>query len=214
MPTRKTKTLAVAAAVAVIGTAAFLQYRRDQVAANGPDSTQTPDALPSTTADDGPPRQRPRPSVRRLADPAARERILRALLATRQHRASTSTAGSRNVSQTAENRAGAEAPSERAQYVRESVRAIVPLLLECYEQSLGRAPSLAGKVVVDFTIDGEPDIGGVVSSSEIVREETSITDKSFLECVSETMFGIEIDPPESGVTIRVRYPFEFTPAEQ
>lgn len=151
-----------------------------------------------------------RSRVRRLADPRQRERILEAIRQARRHRSEVA-AGRRAPDRRDEAAEDSEEPSPDPEYIRESVRDILPLLVECYENALERSPELAGKVVVDFTIEGEPDVGGVIGASEIA-EGTTIEDDELRECISETMYAIEIDPPTGGGSIRVTYPFEFRSA--
>jgi RNA polymerase sigma factor (sigma-70 family) len=97
-----------------------------------------------------------------------------------------------------------------AAYVDSAVRELRPLLLQCYETALDSHPGLAGKLVVHFTIEGDPDIGGVVGDSEVDAAASTIQDAAMGECVTQTMYALEIDPPPGG-TADVRYPFVFTP---
>jgi len=99
------------------------------------------------------------------------------------------------------------------QYIRAAVREIIPLLGDCYLEGMLRNPKLAGKVVVDFTIEGEPDVGGVVGESAIDAKESDLADPAVRECIQETIYALEIDPPASGGVVRVHYPFEFRPGE-
>jgi len=64
---------------------------------------------------------------------------------------------------------------------------------------------------VNFTIEGEPGVGGVVGDSEIDPDKSTLADPQMRECVQETMYGLEIDPPRDGGTVRVTYPFMFAP---
>jgi hypothetical protein len=90
------------------------------------------------------------------------------------------------------------------------VKAIIPQLLECYEDGLARNPKIGGTIVVDFTIEGEPEVGGVVGQSAIDPEKSTLIDPAVRECIQETMYALEIDPPESGGVVRVHYPFAFS----
>ncbi|MGE3547868.1 MAG: hypothetical protein AB7L28_28340, partial [Kofleriaceae bacterium] len=109
-------------------------------------------------------------------------------------------------------------------YIRSAVRDIVPLLAECYSAALVRKPSLAGTVMVSFEIAGEPDIGGVITDSFVqpagqrtVDDDgkqlpaTTLDDAEVHECIRETMYAIEIDPPTHGGSVRVNYPLAFAP---
>ncbi|MGE0547909.1 MAG: hypothetical protein AB7O24_20250 [Kofleriaceae bacterium] len=109
-------------------------------------------------------------------------------------------------------------------YIRSSVRDIIPLLAECYSAALARKPALAGSVLVSFEISGEPEVGGVITNSEVLTagkrivddngkelEPTTLDDAEVHECIRETMYAIEIDPPPHGGTVTVRYPLAFAP---
>lgn len=94
------------------------------------------------------------------------------------------------------------------QYIRDAVRELTPLIAECYDRALEQQADLQGNLVVEFTIEGAPDVGGVV-------EETTIADASTLrhpsleECVRETMYTLRLPAPEGSGSVHVRYPFRF-----
>ena len=147
--------------------------------------------------------------VRRI-DPATRAVRLEAI-----RRARSANAGR------GERRPGAEEPPPQLataegdldkEYIRDAVQGLIPLLGECYQEGLERNPALRGRVVVDFTIEGEPEVGGIVGESSIGK--TSMDDPAVLECIQETMYALEIDPPAAGGLVHVSYPFELAPAEQ
>ncbi len=94
-------------------------------------------------------------------------------------------------------------------YIREQMDEILPLVKECYEQTLERRPNISGKAVVEFSIVGEEDVGGIIELSEFDPEASTIEDAEFSECIQETMYGLEFDPPQSGGRVVVKYPFEF-----
>lgn len=87
------------------------------------------------------------------------------------------------------------------------------MLTECYEHGVDRDPQLAGTVAVDFTIEGEPGVGGVIGQSAIDPDpaQTTLADPDVRECIQETMYALEIDPPKTGGTVHVHYPFAFAP---
>jgi hypothetical protein len=149
----------------------------------------------------------PKPRVRRLADPSGRDELLRQIRDVHAKRtprpATTSSSGTTTPPP------ALPPPTLEKEYIRASVRELIPLLVECYEQGLERDPKLAGSIIVDFTIEGEPGVGGVVGESAIDATASTLTDPAVRECVQETMFGIEIEPPAGGGVVKVRYPFEF-----
>ncbi len=95
-------------------------------------------------------------------------------------------------------------------YIRQSVRELTPALTDCYSEGLTRNPKLEGEVEVDFTIEGEPDIGGVVSDSTINPEHSTLDDEVVRDCIAQTMYSLEIDPPKNGGKVSVHYPFAFS----
>ena len=149
------------------------------------------------------------PSMVRRIDPATRSARLEAI---RRARSASATGGERRTGakEPPPALATAEGDLDKA-YIREAVQGIVPLLAECYQEGLERDPSLAGAVVVDFTIEGEPEVGGLVGESSI--QKTSIHDPAVLECIQETMYALEIDPPSGGGVVHVNYPFKFAASD-
>ena len=149
-----------------------------------------------------------RPRVRRMEDPSGRAALLRQIRDVHAKRA-TRTAPATSSGATTVPPALPPAPTIEKEFIRASVRELIPLLVECYEQGLARDPKLAGSIIVDFTIEGEPGVGGVVGESAIDAAGSTLTDPAVRECVQETMFAIEIEPPADGGVVTVRYPFEF-----
>jgi RNA polymerase sigma factor (sigma-70 family) len=105
------------------------------------------------------------------------------------------------------------APELAKDYIHDAIRDLTPVLRECYEHALENNPTLAGNLTVAFTIEGEPGVGGVVADSSIVDAESDISDASMRECVAQTTYALEIDPPAGGGTIGVQYTMQFAPTE-
>jgi RNA polymerase sigma-70 factor (ECF subfamily) len=76
------------------------------------------------------------------------------------------------------------------------------LLGQC--EDLGRAedPALAGSIEVQFTLVGEPNVGGVIERVEIVDQDTSITQQTIRDCITQQLYALELDPPPDGVTVK------------
>jgi len=98
-------------------------------------------------------------------------------------------------------------------YIRQQVRVLLPQLSECYNNALRRDPTLKGKMAVDFSIVGDPSVGGLVGDSKIKADESTIADAEMRECVQETMYGAQFVPPKEGGEVHVTYPFVFEPAD-
>jgi len=95
-----------------------------------------------------------------------------------------------------------------AEYIRQSIREIAPLIEECYELALEETPALEGRLVAEFSIVGEPEVGGIVERSEVLAEST-LSSPTLNECVRQTIYTVELEPPEGGGRVDVRYPFIF-----
>ena len=101
-----------------------------------------------------------------------------------------------------------ELPKE---YLRRRVREdLIPLAQECYDSALEDDESLAGKLVFQFRIVGEPDVGGIVEDAQLAPE-SDIQHAELVECMSESLMSMSFDPPENGGVMDVTYPFEFSP---
>ncbi len=85
------------------------------------------------------------------------------------------------------------------------------MVKECYERALRTQPALAGKLVVRYSIVGDPSVGGLVGESNIVGDKSTITDLDLRECVQESMYAARFPPPTSGGEVQVEYPFTFKP---
>lgn len=205
--TRNQNLAAVALLIAVAAaTVIWLQLRPGPgPVVSAPGTTNVPAAKPAEPGQGAAPLAKPR--VRRMADPSGRPALLRQIREVQATRSARSAPGS--SSQTATPPPELPPASIDKDYIRASVRELIPLLVECYEQGLARDPKLGGSIIVDFTIEGEPGVGGVVGESAIDAAGSTLTDPAVRECVQETMFAIEIEPPAGGGVVTVRYPFEF-----
>ena len=75
-------------------------------------------------------------------------------------------------------------------------------------------PLSPGGEVRIVNTNGKVEIEGVDGSTVEVRAERiarGATDAAARECIQETMYALEIDPPAGGGVVTVRYPFEFHP---
>ncbi|HEY5944934.1 MAG TPA: sigma-70 family RNA polymerase sigma factor [Kofleriaceae bacterium] len=171
-------------------------------------------ALPANPSQTASPQvgNRARPHVEKLADKTARASLLAAIREAHTRRAAT---GARTPSTpstgTQPSLPGGDLDKE---YIRGAVQEIVPMLTECYTEALERNPKLAGKVVIQFTIEGEPGVGGVVGESAVDTKESDLGDVTAQQCMEQTMYALKIDPPADGGVVTVRYPFAFATSEE
>jgi hypothetical protein len=240
MISRSVKAISAAGAtviVAVIVYAGFVMFENDQgqvaptagdQAWSAPDDTPGLGASPASSeppveaAPAAPPQ--PRTSkARRLANAEAREALVRAITEARRRRESADSPlpaapspGSGPV--------GSDAPSDEPphgrlskEYIRETVSEAVPLIRECYEMALeeqneqgGEGHDLSGTLRVRFVIAGEPDVGGMVQEAEVETDEGLAASETLSECVRETVYTLEFEPPEGGGEVIVTYPFRFS----
>lgn len=71
-------------------------------------------------------------------------------------------------------------------------------------EDLGRAedPDLDGTVTVRFTLVGEPEVGGLLESVEIVDADSTISQQTIRECLTQQLYALELDPPPDGVKVQ------------
>lgn len=157
------------------------------------------------------------PKVRKLASREARDQLLQEIRGAHQRRTAMTppTATAAHVeappapSATNEDDGAANDPDK--DYIQEAMSGLLPMIVDCYKQAREAKPTLAGTLVVNFTIEGEPGVGGLVTESAINPEQSEIQDPGLGQCVQETMYALEIDPPTNGGTVKVTYPFTFRP---
>lgn len=182
-----------------------------RASAVGPSSASTATQVNETRA------RRPlRKGVRRLKALKDRERLLRAIEAARLKREGREPAAESGEDQPTAN------PDQQApplpvppsgkldkHYIQSVIRGARPLIKECYMLARDTLPGARGMVMVEFTILGEQDVGGVVETAKIISDNALSTNKTMSECITQTMLSLEFPAPEGGGKVRVKYPFLF-----
>lgn len=74
----------------------------------------------------------------------------------------------------------------------------------CYDAARTRAPTLAGKIVINFAIDSE----GVVGEASQGMQDDQIQDAELVACVSEVIKTVRFPASPSGKTTRAYHRFE------
>ena len=150
---------------------------------------------------DGPTRPQAAEAAPRLSERARRD-LLGKLERARKARASASAAGgstSGESSREIQPLALADKTGSTSEWEKRQIDTLNQLLAECYDLAADEDPDLAGTLGVQFTITGEPAIGGVVDDIEVMEDYSTIEQASMRECVRESLYGLELDPPPEGV---------------
>jgi hypothetical protein len=93
-------------------------------------------------------------------------------------------------------------------YLRERIKEILPLVRECYEQSLKAGPA-DGVLKVSFSIIGDPELGGIIEESKVLDDTPLARNEGLAECVQESMYAPQLKAPSGGGRLRVTHPFRF-----
>lgn len=148
---------------------------------------------------------------RAALDREERARLLRDIAAARGARAAQRPGAAPAQRPEAAPRAPGEPGSLDKDYVRQQVREVIPLVQECYVSALEKAPQLRGRIVLRFTISGEPELGGLVESAEVQEAGEGLKDPALQECMRESMYALRFKAPQGGGQVVVSYPFLLSP---
>ena len=209
------KKLAVAGiATLVLATGAtWLGMRaRGDASARG-ESNATPKAAGHDRAHEGGMPDQDRVAVRRMQDLARRATLLEQIRRAAQQHSRPSASPAAATSAGTAPAAGEELDTE---WVKKALVEIVPLIEDCFKQGLERKPKLAAcaprspgqandpdfaldcQVFVSMTIEGEPDVGGLVTNTAIDMTQSNVNDPDAVECIKQTIYSLEIGAPPQG----------------
>lgn len=87
--------------------------------------------------------------------------------------------------------------------VASSVRRRMTAIRACYERELNTHPDLAGKVVIEFTVQES----GSVTGAHAIENLTGST--RLASCLSRVARGIRLSPGPQGGSVTIQYPFVF-----
>ncbi len=87
-----------------------------------------------------------------------------------------------------------------------------PLAKSCYAELMSRQPDAGGRLSFDFTIVGNPQIGGIVERAE-VADGSTIDDPAMVTCMRESMLSMTFSPPPHGGVVTITYPVDFSPVD-
>jgi len=83
------------------------------------------------------------------------------------------------------------------------------LLGQCYDLGRAEDANLAGTLTVRLTLVGEPDLGGLLERVEILDGDTTITQQTIRDCVTQQLYALELDPPPDGVSVERELHLQF-----
>ena len=105
----------------------------------------------------------------------------------------------------------AEANMDKA-VIQSVVQAHTGDIYACYQDALKQTPDLKGKVMVKWVVGSD----GAVKSSTIAKEESTIDNAQFENCLLTKLNLWTFPAPKNGGEVAIDYPFEFNtekPAE-
>jgi hypothetical protein len=95
--------------------------------------------------------------------------------------------------------------------IQQAVRAVIPLLAECYSEALPRLGHQGGTIELALTIAGEPEVGTLIEQAELSEASPALlTDPELATCLRETIYSVEFAPMTEGESLLVRYPMAFS----
>ncbi|HEY8146437.1 MAG TPA: hypothetical protein VIG06_27330 [Kofleriaceae bacterium] len=94
---------------------------------------------------------------------------------------------------------------------RRQIGALNDLLGECYDLGRAEDPALAGKVMLLFTVSGEPGVGGLVSDAHFDETGTTIAQATARECMIESLGALELEPPPEGISVSRQITLDLAP---
>lgn len=74
---------------------------------------------------------------------------------------------------------------------------LMPLVDECYALARETQPELTGLLVLDVEMIGDADLGGVIESA-VLGKENELVDPALVECVQESLLSVTLPPPPEG----------------
>lgn len=103
----------------------------------------------------------------------------------------------------------ASSDEEYGKFIQERVREdMFPLAKSCYENLLQIQPDAGGRLVLSFELISDEALGGVVNNA-VVDESSTLRNKDFDECITESLSSIYFDHPQAKGRTTVKYPIVF-----
>jgi RNA polymerase sigma-70 factor (ECF subfamily) len=137
---------------------------------------------------------------------ARRAALLEAIAKARSHRTAVPVGVPHAASATTGNSTGTtlditDNTGDTSDWEKRAHATLNSLLGQCYDLGRAEDPELSGTIEVQFRLVGEPGVGGLLESVEIVDKDTSIVQQTFRDCITQQLYALELDPPPEGVTV-------------
>jgi RNA polymerase sigma factor (sigma-70 family) len=91
---------------------------------------------------------------------------------------------------------------DTSEWAKRALRTLNNLLGQCIDLGRAEDANLAGTIAVEFTLVGEPNVGGLLERVEIVDADTTITQQTIRDCLTQQLYALELVPPPDGVTVK------------
>ena len=173
-------------------------------------------ATPSaTTAAHMDPVARPDAGAKPAHTADERAALLAAIATARSHReAATSPSGGTATATASPSGSGTtlditDRTGDNSAWEKRALGTLNALLGECYDLGRTEDPKLEGMVVLRFTLVGEPKVGGLLERVDIVEESTTIQQQTLRECMTQSLYALELDPPSDGVHVERELSLKF-----
>lgn len=161
------------------------------------------------SGDDSTPRAGSTTSPRPRLTPEARSRLAGAIAEARTKRTARTAPPAATASPTRldlRDRVGVTTDWERRQ-----IDTLNDLLGECYDLGRAEDPALSGKVMLLFTVSGEPGVGGLVSDAHFDEAGTTIAQATTRECMIESLGALELEAPPEGIQVSRQITLDLAP---
>lgn len=90
---------------------------------------------------------------------------------------------------------------DTSEWSKRALATLNRLFGQCYDLGRAEDADLQGVVAVVFTLVGEPGVGGLLERVEIVEQDTTISQQTIRDCLTQQLYALELDPPPAGVTV-------------
>ena len=120
--------------------------------------------------------------------------MLEAIARARSHRTvvpvgMTHTGGATTGSSTGTTLDIVDKTGDTSDWEKRAIHTVNALFGQCYDLGRAEDPAFAGTIMVRFTLVGEPGVGGVLENVEIVDKDTTITQPTFRDCITQQLYA-------------------------